>query len=80
MVFPIHIRPRKNGDEIETIAGRKKLSRVFIDSKVSKEIRDQIPIITDDNDNILWVYDYIKSKSVFSQRDEADIYLICEEL
>jgi len=80
LVFPIHIRPRKNGDEIETLAGTKKLSRVFIDSKVSKEIRDLIPIVCDDNDNILWVYDYIKSKAVFSQRDDADIYLICEEL
>ena len=80
LVFPIHIRPRKNGDEIDSISGTKKLSRVFIDSKVSKEIRDLIPIITDDNDNILWVYDYIKSKAVFSQRDNADIYLVCEEI
>ena len=79
LVFPIHIRPRKNGDEIDSISGTKKLSRVFIDSKVSKEIRDLIPIITDNNDNILWVYDYIKSKDVFSQRDNADIYLVCEE-
>lgn len=79
LVFPIHIRPRKNGDEIDSISGTKKLSRVFIDSKVSKEIRDLIPIITDNDDNILWVYDYIKSKDVFSQRDNADIYLVCEE-
>ena len=79
LLFPIHIRPRKNGDEIDSISGTKKLSRVFIDSKVSKEIRDLIPIITDNDDNILWVYDYIKSKDVFSQRDNADIYLVCEE-
>jgi len=78
--FPIHIRPRKNGDEIETLVGSKKLSRVFIDSKVSSEIRNGIPIVTDDNGNILWVYDYIKSKFVFSQRDESDLYLVCEEL
>ena len=80
LVFPIHIRPRKNGDEIETIYGNKKVNRIFIDAKVSKENRDYIPIITDDNDNILWVYDYIKSKSVFSQKDTYDIYLMCEEL
>jgi tRNA(Ile)-lysidine synthetase-like protein len=80
LVFPIHIRPRKNGDEIETIYGNKKISRIFIDAKLSKENRDYIPIITDNNNNILWVYDYIKSKDVFSQRDSYDIYLICEEL
>lgn len=80
LVFPIHIRPRKNGDEIETIYGNKKISRIFIDAKLSKENRDYIPIITDDNDNILWVYDYIKSKDVFSQKNSFDIYLICEEL
>ena len=80
LVFPINIRPRKNGDEIETIYGNKKISRIFIDAKLSKENRDYIPIITDDNDNILWVYDYIKSKDVFSQKNSFDIYLICEEL
>ena len=53
---------------------------VYIDLKVSKDIRDYIPIITDNNDNILWVYDYIKSKSVFSQKEVFDIYLVCEEL
>ena len=80
LVFPLHIRPRKNGDEIESISGTKKISRVFIDLKVSKDIRDYIPIITDNNDNILWVYDYIKSKSVFSQKEAFNIYLVCEEL
>ena len=80
LVFPIHIRPRKNGDEIETISGTKKINRIFIDSKISSEDRDYIPIITDDNNKILWIYDYMKSKDVFSQRDSYDIYLICEEL
>ena len=78
--LPFHIRPRENGDVIETLSGTKKLNRVFIDAKVSKEIRDLIPIITDNNSKILWVYDYIKSKDVFEQRDNADIYLLCEEL
>ena len=80
LVFPVHVRPRKNGDEIETIYGNKKVNRIFIDAKVSKENRDYIPIITDNDDNILWVYDYMKSKNVFSQKDSFDIYLICEEL
>lgn len=80
LVFPIHIRPRKNGDEIETIIGTKKINRIFIDSKISSESRDYIPIITDDNNKVLWIYDYMKSKDVFSQKDSYDIYLICEEL
>ena len=80
LVFPLHIRTRKNGDEIESISGTKKINRVLIDLKVSKEIRDFIPIITDNNNNILWVYDYIKSKLVFEQKNKSDIYLVCEEI
>lgn len=50
------VRSRKNGDKFYPVgmSGRKKLKDLFIDSKVPKEERDFIPIITN-LDEILWV-------------------------
>lgn len=78
--LPFYIRPWKNGDEIKLQFGTKKLSRLFIDKKIPKDIRSEIPIITDKNDNILWVYDLAKSQSVKDSRENGEIYLVCEEI
>ncbi|MEI6857939.1 tRNA lysidine(34) synthetase TilS [Psychrilyobacter sp.] len=50
------VRSRKNGDKFYPVgmSGRKKLKDLFINSKVPKEERDFIPIITN-LDEILWV-------------------------
>ena len=52
----ITIRTRKNGDKICPLGmhGSKKLKDIFIDMKVPKEMRDNIPIIQFDND-IAWI-------------------------
>ena len=78
--FPIYVRNRKNGDIIKTPLGTKTISRLLIDKKVSKEIRDNIPLIVDNNGNILWVYDYQKSINIFDMKENSNIYLVCEEL
>ncbi|MGM9970060.1 MAG: tRNA lysidine(34) synthetase TilS [Anaeroplasma sp.] len=78
--FPIIIRNRQNGDSIEILIGNKKINRIFIDLKISKQKRDYIPIITDADNKILWVYDLVKSKDVYTQKNKGDIYLVCEEL
>lgn len=78
--LPFKIRNRKNGDVIDTLIGSKKVNRIFIDNKVSKSKRNEIPIIADNNDNILWVYDYVKSKDVYEQKNTGDIYFVCEVL
>lgn len=79
LCLPLKVRPKKEGDSINLLIGNKKVSRLFIDLKIPKEKRDNIPIITDSNDNILWVYDYVKSKTVFEQKGNGDILLIVEE-
>lgn len=50
------IRSRRNGDKFYPVGmnGRKKLKDLFIDSKIPKEQRDFIPIITN-LDEIVWV-------------------------
>ena len=70
----------KDGDFIKLNIGNKKLNRLFIDNKVDKLKRDFIPIILDNNDNILWVYNYAKNIDIVDYKTNGDIYLVCEEL
>lgn len=78
--LPFIIRSKIDGDTIELEIGKKKVSRIFIDYKVPQKERDIVPIITNQNNQILWIYDYAKSKDVYSQKDTGDIYFVCEEV
>lgn len=50
----LKIRNKENGDFLELKFGKKKLKDIFIDEKVSKDIRKNIPIFEIEN-NIVWV-------------------------
>lgn len=50
----LKIRNKENGDFLELEFGKKKLKDIFIDKKVSKDIRKNIPIFEIEN-NIVWV-------------------------
>lgn len=78
--LPFIIRTRNNGDFIELMEGTKKVSRVLIDKKVPKIKRDLVPLVLDNKNNLLWIYNYLKSNSVYKMKDDFDIYLICEVL
>ncbi len=53
----IKIRTRKIGDKIVIQnVGTKKLKNYFIDKKINKDIRDEIPLLTIDN-QVLWIFD-----------------------
>lgn len=53
----IIVRNRQVGDKIRPmgLGGTKKLKNIFIDEKIPIEQRDRVPIITDSEDNIIWV-------------------------
>ena len=55
--FPLHVRTRKDGDSMKILNmnGTKKVSDILIDSKVPNSKRDEIPIVTDDNGEIIWI-------------------------
>ena len=55
--LPLHVRNRRNGDKIilKGINGSKKIKDIFIDAKIPNEERIKYPILTDDNNVILWV-------------------------
>jgi len=56
--FIIKARFFRPGDRFRPLGvlGNKKLKSFFIDSKIPKHKRQKIPILTNDNDDIIWVY------------------------
>lgn len=58
------IRNRRNGDKFKPVGmkGTKKIKDYFIDQKISKDIRDEIPLLCDEK-GIIWVVGYRMSES-----------------
>lgn len=56
--FTINARFFRNGDRFCPLGmeGNKKLKALFIDNKVPKNLRGRIPILTNAQDDIIWVY------------------------
>ena len=57
--FPLTVRTRRNGDRFKPLgmSHNKKLKDFFIDQKVDKNIRNEVPIILS-NDEIIWITGY----------------------
>ncbi|GAB4072150.1 tRNA lysidine(34) synthetase TilS [Barrientosiimonas marina] len=57
VAWPLHIRTRRSGDRMRWsgLNGSKKLKDIFIDAKIPVNERDMWPVITDNNDNVLWL-------------------------
>ena len=55
----LHLRNRRPGDRFQPLgmSGTKKLKDFFIDEKIPRASRDEVPILTDE-DNILWIVGY----------------------
>ena len=55
--FPLHVRTRKDGDSMKVLNmnGTKKVNDILIDCKVPNSKRDEIPIVTDNNGEIIWI-------------------------
>lgn len=57
LAFPLWLRHRLDGDKLNFSYGRKKLKDFLIDKKIPLNERDHLWILTDNNDQILWVQD-----------------------
>ena len=80
--LPIYIRNRKKGDYIELKGtnGKKKIKDIFIDEKIPISLRNNYPILVDNNDNILWIPNIKKSKFNIQKDKFCDIILkYCEK-
>ncbi|MHB1127637.1 MAG: tRNA lysidine(34) synthetase TilS [Bacillota bacterium] len=60
LAFPLNVRLRRHGDRLQPLGmggATKKLKDLFIDLKVPRETRDQVPIVVA-QDNAVWVVGY----------------------
>lgn len=53
--YPLIVRTRKNGDTLSFSFGTKKLKDFLIDKKVPLSVRNTLWIITDNDNNIIWI-------------------------
>ena len=79
--LPIIVRSRKNGDKmaVKKMRGTKKIKDIFIDEKVPMDKREIFPIVTDSENNILWLPGVKKSKFDVESNGICDIILQYEE-
>ena len=74
LVLPLKIRNRRDGDYFTFKFGRKKIKDLFIDMKIPMDVRNSVPIVLDQSDNILGIPGIIKGP-----RDVVDpIYIVYE--
>ncbi|MCM1370427.1 MAG: tRNA lysidine(34) synthetase TilS [Clostridium sp.] len=77
VTLPLFVRNKKNGDKIiiKGMNESKKVSEVFINSKLDLSSRRTWPIVVDSNDNIVWIPGLKKSKFNSSKDEKCDIIL-----
>ena len=75
--LPLIIRTKDNNDyiEVKNMKGRKKINKIFIDEKIEKEYRNNYPILTDSDNNILWIPGIKKSKYDCYNKEFYDIII-----
>ena len=75
--LPLYVRNRKDGDKMEVkgLNGSKKISDIFIDSKIKPNDRITWPIVLDSKDEVVWLPGLKKSKLDKKNTEEYDIIL-----
>ncbi len=79
--LPLKVRTREFGDKIEikNLGGHKKVKDILIDEKIPVEKRNNIPVVTDSKNTILWLPGLKKSKFDMETDQIYDIILLYEE-
>lgn len=80
LLLPVEIRSRKSGDSFypSGFGKRKKLQDFFVDSKIPRDKRDAIPILTSGG-NIMWVVGH-RTDERFKVKEDTKKFLIVEVL
>jgi bifunctional protein TilS/HprT len=77
LAFPLILRHRLDGDILTFNYGHKKLKKMFIDLKVPMKKRDDVWVLVDNNQTILWVQDYYTNQTL---GNENTLYIKYEEV
>ena len=80
ITLPLKIRGVLPGDKmkIKNLNGSKKISDIFIDSKVPKDKRSTYPILVDSQNTVLWVPNLKKSQFSKDKSQKYDIIIRCK--
>jgi tRNA(Ile)-lysidine synthase len=80
LIFPLYVRNRQDGDrmEIRGLNGSKKVKDIFIDAKLPPRQRNQVPMIVDASERILWIPGF--RRSVHAIATSNTTRLLCMEL
>lgn len=75
--FPLKVRNRRNGDKIKPLGmeGHRKVKDILIDKKIPVFTRDLIPLVVDNQDNIIWIAG-IQMNDRFKVKPETERILI----
>lgn len=75
--LPLYVRTKKDGDKmtVKGMLGSKKISDIFIDSKIPLDKRNLWPIVCDSDNHIVWLPGLKKSKFCKEKHEKCDIIL-----
>ena len=79
--LPLIVRSIQAQDKmaVKNLKGHKKIKDILIDSKIPISIRKEIPVVTDSQNNILWLPGIKKSKFDKAKEQNYDIILKYEK-
>ena len=79
--LPLYVRNKKDGDKIsiKNMNGSKKVSDIFIDNKVNKNVRNKYPIVVDSNDTVVFIPGMKKSNLDIPINGDYDIIVKYEK-
>ena len=79
--LPLYVRTRQDGDfmVVKNMFGKKKIKDIFINEKIALDKRDELPIVVDSNNTIIWIPGVKKSKFDKEKNEKYDIILKCEK-
>lgn len=77
MKLPLHIRTKTDGDKIilKGLNKPKKLKDIFIDEKIPMDKRNSWPVVTDNNNEIVWLPGLKKTKFDREKKQNYDIII-----
>lgn len=75
ITFPLYLTTRKPGMkmEVKNLEGTKKISDILINSKIPQEEKEEVPILMDADNKILWILGIKKSKYDLEKNENYDI-------
>lgn len=55
LAFPLRVRGWRDGDRLRTSRGPRSVKRIFLEHRVPRERRKQLPLLVDATEEVLWV-------------------------